>query len=311
VIAVCGEAIVDLVPSGPTTYEMTPGGSPANTAVAIARLDVPVTMLARLSDDDIGRLLRDHLAHNGVDLSHAVAATEPSALAVVARDADGSASYRFLLDGAPDWQWTDGELGPLPEPVVALHTGSIALATSAAVERFLERSRDSCTISIDPNLRPSTLEHARNALPHWLQLADIVKASTDDIALLHPGQDAVQVVERWSDLGPAVVVVTAGAHGAYAAVAGEVLHVPAEPVQVVDTIGAGDTFSAGLLVGLHRAGLLGGRLSGLTPDQLRPALDLALRAAARTCSRAGADPPRADELSGRGTLESPATDEQP
>ena len=310
-IAVCGEAIVDLVPSGPTTYEMTPGGSPANTAVAIARLDVPVTMLARLSDDDIGRLLRDHLAHNGVDLSHAVAATEPSALAVVARDADGSASYRFLLDGAPDWQWTDGELGPLPEPDVALHTGSIALATSAAVERFLERSRDSCTISIDPNLRPSTLEHARNALPHWLQLADIVKASTDDIALLHPGQDAVQVVERWSDLGPAVVVVTAGADGAYAAVAGEVLHVAAEPVQVVDTIGAGDTFSAGLLVGLHRAGLLGGRLSGLTADDLRPALDLALRAAARTCSRAGADPPRADELSGRGTLESPATDEQP
>ena len=310
-IAVCGEAIVDLVPSGPTTYEMTPGGSPANTAVAIARLGVPVTMLARLSDDDIGRLLRDHLAHNGVDLSHAVAATEPSALAVVARDADGSASYRFLLDGAPDWQWTDGELGPLPEPVVALHTGSIALATSAAVERFLERSRDSCTISIDPNLRPSTLEHARNALPHWLQLADIVKASTDDIALLHPGQDAVQVVERWSDLGPAVVVVTAGADGAYAAVAGEVLHVPAEPVQVVDTIGAGDTFSAGLLVGLHRAGLLGGRLSGLTADDLRPALDLALRAAARTCSRAGADPPRADELSGRDTLESPAGDEQP
>ena len=307
-IAVCGEAIVDLLPAGPTTYEMTPGGSPANTAVAIARLGVPVTMLARLSGDDAGRVLRDHLTSNGVDLSRAVSASELTGLAVVTRAADGSASYRFLLEDAPDWQWTDAELEPLPDAVVAVHTGSIALATTPAIERFLERSRDTCTLSIDPNLRPSTLEHTRLALPHWLQLADIVKASTDDIALLHPGQDPVQVLERWSDLGPAVVVVTAGADGAYASVAGEVLHVPAQPVQVVDTIGAGDTFSAGLLVGLHHAGLLGGRLTSLTADDLRPALDLALRAAARTCSRAGADPPHAEELSG--AVQAPAAEEQ-
>jgi fructokinase len=298
VIAVCGEAIVDLIPSGPTTYEMTPGGSPANTAVAIARLGVPVTMLARLSGDDAGRLLRDHLTRNGVDLSRAVAATEATGLAVVTRDPEGSATYRFLLEGAPDWQWTDAELAPLADEVVALHTGSIALATSPGIERFLERSRDSCTLSIDPNLRPSTLEQTRLALPRWLQLADIVKASTDDIALLHPGRRPVDVLERWGELGPAVVVVTAGADGAYASVAGQVLHAPAAPVRVVDTIGAGDTFSAGLLVGLHRAGLLGGRLTALTPDELRPALDLALRAAARTCARPGADPPRAEELSG-------------
>jgi fructokinase len=296
VIAVCGEAIVDLLPSGPTSYEVTPGGSPANTAVALARLGVPVTMLARLSGDDFGRLLREHLRSNGVDLSRAVEAAEPSGVAVVTRDAEGTATYRFLLDGAADWQWTDAELGPLPEPVVALHAGSIALATTPAIERMLERSRDTCTISIDPNLRPSTLEASRHALPRWLALADIIKASADDIALLHPGQDPVQVAERWADQGPALVLVTASADGAYALVAGEVVHAPAQPVQVVDTVGAGDTFNAGLLVGLHRAGLLGGRLDGLSVDDVGPALDLALRAAARSCSRAGADPPYAAEL---------------
>jgi fructokinase len=299
VIAVCGEAIVDLLPTGPTSY------------AAIARLGVPVTMLARLSDDDFGQLLRAHLSTNGVDLSRAVAAAEPSGLAVVTRAADGTASYRFLLDGAADWQWTDAELGPLPQPVLAVHAGSIALATTPAVERLLERSRDTCTISIDPNLRPSTLEAVRQALPRWLQLADIVKASSDDIALLHPGQDPVQVAERWAEQGPALVVLTAGADGAYAVVAGEVVHEPARPVQVVDTVGAGDTFSAGLLVGLHRAGLLGSRLAGFTVDELRPALDLALRAAAVSCSRAGADPPRARELSGAGDVEASAADEQP
>ena len=101
-IAVCGEAIVDLLPSGPTSYEVTPGGSPANTAVALARLGVPVTMLARLSGDDFGRLLRRHLIDNGVDLARAVAAQEPSCLAVVTRGVDGAASYRFLLEGAAD-----------------------------------------------------------------------------------------------------------------------------------------------------------------------------------------------------------------
>jgi fructokinase len=311
VIAVCGEAIVDLLPSGPTTYRATPGGSPANTAVAIARLGVPVMMLARLSTDDFGRLLRTHLETNGVDLAQAVDAPEPSGLAVVTRDAAGAATYRFLLEDAADWHWTDAELGPLPEAVVALHAGSLALATTPAVERFLERSHDACTISIDPNLRPSTLEHTRHALPRWLQLADIVKASTDDIALLHPEQDPVHVAERWSDLGPSVVLVTAGADGAYAVVRGEVLHVPALPVQVVDTVGAGDTFSAGLLVALHRAGRLGGRLDGLTADDLRPALELALRAAARTCARPGADPPYAADLDlSAGELEPAPADQQ-
>ena len=296
VIAVCGEALVDLLPVSDTRYEARPGGSPANTAVALARLGVPVTMLARLSDDAFGHLLRDHLTTNGVDLTYAVRAAEVSGLAVVTRDAAGTASYRFLLDGAADWQWTDAELDVLPETVVAVHSGSLALAAVPAIERFLERSRDQCTISIDPNLRPSSVESARAAVPRWLRLADLIKVSMEDLELLDPDEDPMTVAQRWSRSGPTLVLVTAGGDGVDAVFGGDVLHERAPTVDVVDTVGAGDTFTAGFLAALHRGGHLGGRLTGLTADALRPALDLALRAAAITCTRAGADPPYAADL---------------
>jgi fructokinase len=297
VIAVCGEALVDLLPVTATSYEARPGGSPANTAVALARLGVPVTMLARLSDDDFGRLLRDHLTTNGVDLSHAVDAAEASGIAVVTRDAKGTASYRFLLDGAADWQWSDAELDVLPESVVAVHAGSLALAMAPAIERFLERSRDRCTISIDPNLRPSSVESARAAVPRWLRLADLVKVSLEDLVLLDPDEDPMTVARRWSRGGPSVVLVTDGSRGVHAVVDGEVLlHEPAPTVDVVDTVGAGDTFTAGFLAALHDAGQLGGRLAVPTAEDLQPALQRAVRAAAVTCSRAGADPPYDTEL---------------
>jgi fructokinase len=296
VIAVCGEALVDLLPVSATSYEARPGGSPANTAVALARLGVPVTMLARLSGDGFGHLLRDHLTANGVDLSYAVDAAESSGLAVVTRDAAGTASYRFLLDGAADWQWTDAELDVLPETVVAVHSGSLALAAAPAIERFLERSRDRCTISIDPNLRPTSVESARAAVPRWLRLADLIKVSLEDLELLDPDEDPMTVAQRWSRSGPALVLVTTGADGVHAVIDGDALHEPSPAVDVVDTVGAGDTFTAGLLAALYEGGHLGGRLTGLTATDLQPALQRAVRAAAVTCSRAGADPPYAADL---------------
>jgi fructokinase len=291
VISVCGEAIVDLLASGPTTYEAHPGGSPANTAVALSRLGVPVALLARLSRDAFGAQLRDHLTRNGVDLQAAVDADEPSSLALVSRDAEGTASYRFVMDGTADWQWTDDEL-VLPAGTTCLHTGSLALARVPAVGRLVART--TCTVSLDPNLRPGTLP-ARDVVDRWIRLADIWKASTEDVALLHPGEDHVAVARRWAAAGPALVLVTEGAGGVTAVADGEVLHVDAYPTTVVDTVGAGDTFTAGLLAALHDAGHLGGRLS-LTAQDVRPALERALRAAAVTCSRAGADPPYVHEL---------------
>ena len=300
-IAVCGEALVDLLPTGPASYQAVPGGSPANTAVALARLGAPVTMLARLSQDGFGRQLRAHLEGNGVDLAHAVDAAEDSSLAIVTRAEDGSAAYRFVLDGTADWAWRDGELGPLPSSVAAVHSGSLALLRAPAVEAFLARARPTATVSIDPNLRPGKefdRDEALAAMQRWLALADVVKASTDDVALLHPGVEPVSVARSWQAAGPGLVVLTGGAAGATAATARGTVHRDALPTEVVDTVGAGDTFTAGLLHVLHDRGCLGGRLDGLSADDVDAALDLALRAAAVTCSRRGADPPYATEVGG-------------
>ncbi len=303
-IAVVGECLVDLIPDGAGRYVAHPGGSPANTAVALARLGTPVLMLARLSGDEPGQLLRAHLAGNDVDLSRVVSTADPSGLAVVTRDSGGSASYRFALDGAADWQWTANELGPLPEGTRALHTGSLALATAPGgqqLEALLERERPRVTTSIDPNLRAGLLGpsgQAQERMARWLALADLVKASTEDVALLHPGSDPLEVAREWAAAGPGLVVVTAGADGVLAVLGSEVLHLPAVPVEVVDTVGAGDTFTAGLLHALAVRGALGGRLDGLPHALVEEALTYAARAAAITCSRAGADPPRAAELAG-------------
>lgn len=299
VIAVCGEALIDLLPAAPTSYEAVPGGSPANTAVALARLGTPVTLLARLSRDPFGRQLRAHLEGNGVDLRHAVDAAEESSLAIATRADDGSAAYRFVLDGTADFQWTDDELGPLPAEVTTVHAGSLALMRAPAVERFLDRTRAAATISIDPNLRPDKgfdRVAAAAAVQRWLRIADVVKASTDDVALLHPDADPVEVARDWLVAGPALVVLTAGSAGATAVTSRGVVHREALPTDVVDTVAAGDTFTAGLLHVLAQRGRLGGRLDGLTSGDLDAALDMALRAARVTCSRRGADPPYAHEI---------------
>src|SRR5262249_42575494 len=135
-----------------------PGGSPANVAVGLARLGVPVRMVARISNDVLGRWIRDHLELNGVDLSFAVAADEQSSLAIAAIGLDGVAEYEFRVDGTADWQWRDGELGSVVDDrVVAVHSGSLGLALAPGanvVSRLLDRARENATISYDPNCRP-------------------------------------------------------------------------------------------------------------------------------------------------------------
>ena len=224
-IVVCGEALIDLVPDDSTGARWTaiPGGGPANAAVAMARLEVPAALLARLSGDPFGRRLRSHLDGNGVDLSLAVAATEPTTLAILELDESGAASYRFDLHGTADWQWSDAELeAALPAQVQAVHTGSMALTLppgGPVIERFLARARDHHTISIDPNVRPSlgvSVADLRVMVDRWCGLADVVKASSDDVSVLYPDSDPQVVAERWLALGPAVVIVTLGAAGALA-----------------------------------------------------------------------------------------------
>jgi fructokinase len=306
VIVICGEALDDLVPdpSVPSRFDARPGGSSANTAVALARLGTPVSMLARLARDSFGELLRGHLEGNGVDLSFAVDAAEPSSLAIATVGDDGGADYRFLVTGTADWGWSDSELAALPKGTVAVHGGSLALALApggAAVERLLARARETSTVSLDPNVRPSLIADLpahRDTIERCVAAADVVKVSLEDLEALHPGEAAMDVARRWARGGPALVVVTEGGDGSVGITAEAEVACPVSPVTVVDTIGAGDTFAAALLDWLYRAGRLGGRLAAPPPADIDAALQHASRAAAITCSRTGADPPYRDELAG-------------
>jgi len=311
VVAVAGEVIMDLVPAPVGGYlEPAPGGSPANVAVGLARLRVPTRLLARLATDPIGRRLRAHLAGNGVDLSFAVAAAEPSSLAIVTVGPDGAADYDFRVAGAADWQWSAAELASaLDGSVVAVHSGSLALTTppgAAVLRELLATARDRATVSYDPNCRPLLMGGRAEILrgvQEMLRLADVVKAGAEDLAWLLPGWAPEQVVTEWLGHGPALVAVTLGAAGVVAGTsAGVRARRVGRPVQVVDTVGAGDTFTAALLAGLHGRGLLGvsrrAALHALGEPVLAALLDDALLAAGISCTRRGTDPPTAAELLG-------------
>ena len=310
-LAVVGENIIDLVPLGGSTrdYRALPGGSPANIAVAASRLGTPTALVARVSTDVFGRRVRERLTADGVLDTHLVEAIEPSSLAVVTFDAERRASYDFWLSGTADWQWTDAELGrPLGDEVRAVHVGSIAAyrepgasALTTMLER--ERGRGAVTISLDPNVRPAViggLEYARERTEQLVGLADVVKASDEDLTLLYPGVDQVTAARRLLALGPSLVVVTRGADGAVGVGRAAEAEVPTPKVDLVDTVGAGDTFMGALLHALDRHGLLGGaareRLAAADAETLRALLTTAATAAALNCGREGADPPTAAEL---------------
>jgi len=314
VLAVVGENIIDLVPvaSGEDgTYRALAGGSPANIAVAAARLGTPTSLVARVSRDVLGRRVRARLAADGVDPRHLVPADEPSSLAVVHFDAERRASYDFWLTGTADWQWTDAELPhPLEDSVRALHVGSLAVHLepgASAISRLvaLERARGRVSITVDPNVRPAIvgdLDAARSRTEALVALADVVKVSDEDLEALHPGDDPELTARDWLDRGPALVVLTRGEHGAVAL--GRSGSAAARPpaIELTDTVGAGDSFMGTLLCRLAERDLLGGdrraALEGLGDEELGEIVTVATTAAALACTREGADPPTAAELGG-------------
>ncbi|GGP87891.1 carbohydrate kinase family protein [Streptosporangium pseudovulgare] len=299
-VAVVGECVADAFADpgasrrGELALRVIPGGGPANAAVALARLGTPARYLGRISADPFGRLFHERLTASGVDLSGVVRAAEPSTLAVATLDAEGRAEYSFHAEGTADWQWTAEELATRDlGGVAAVHTGSLALVMApgaARIEEFLAGARAGATISIDPNVRPGLVDPAvyRARLPRWAALADIVKVSEEDLD--HLG-DFDGFREECHAAGARLVLLTRGADGVTASLDGVRLAVPAPAVNVTDTVGAGDAFTAGLLHRLGARGLLGGRLTGLTAGDLSEALAFAVRVAALTCEVAGADPP--------------------
>jgi fructokinase len=315
-IVVCGEALVDLVPVG-GVFLARPGGSPANVAVGLGRLGHDVGLLTRLSTDHFGQLIRGHLVESHVDLSLAAATPDRTTVAMVTLSPDGSAAYTFGIEGGADDGWRADQLpAALPEGAALHVSGALALAVptmGAAIGALLARESGRRVITLDPNPRPALGADRTVLLEQWLPLADVVKVSEEDLEWICPGETVVEVAQRWRRradrrsassraAGPALVVVTRGADGVYAlGPAGEV-DLPAVRVDLVDTVGAGDAFMAGLLAALTEAGLLSREgLRDLRTEDLTTALGYAQRVAAFTCNRLGADPPwRSDLLPGPG-----------
>jgi fructokinase len=299
---VVGEALIDLVGQrGGRTLAAHPGGSPANVALGLARLGVSVTLKTRLGRDAFGEMILSHLEASGVRVDVGAEGQVPTSLAI-ATLAAGIASYDFRID------WDVEALAPLPIETRCLHTGSLATVLppgKASVVDLVEREhkRGRVTVSYDPNVRPALLGDAARARPdieRLVALSDVVKVSDEDLRWLYPDRPDEDVAQAWLASGPALVVVTRGGAGVYAVSAGLELHRPAVPLDLVDTVGAGDSFTSGLLDGLHRADLIGGArrdaLAAIDEATLGSVLDAATLIAAITCSRPGADPPTRAEV---------------
>ena len=297
---VVGEALVDVVSTAGSAQEAEhPGGSPLNVAYGLGRLEHDVALLTRMGDDAHGRLLREHLAGAGVRLLPGAVDGDPTSVARARLDAEGKATYEFDLV----WRLPEVEV---PADVDLVHTGSIGAAVAPGADsalQVLREVRGRVTTSYDPNVRPAFFASREEALARvesFVEAADVVKASDEDLAWLLPGEDAEAVARRWQERGPALVVVTRGGAGATAVAGAGTVHVPAPRIDVVDTVGAGDSFMSGLLHALDEHELLGGaalpRLRHLGLGTLQSLVATAVASAAVTCSRAGATPPTRAEL---------------
>jgi fructokinase len=218
-MTVVGEALVDLVDSGDRrTFTAHMSGSPLNVAVGLARLGLPTQLVARFSRDSFGRRLRAFAERNGVGLTAAVDAAQPSTLAVVSLDDHGEASYDFYVENSADRQWTGEEL-VVPPGTRILHAGSLASwlpPGDACIVETLRRARDTALVSYDPNVRPALLgppDRARPLIERIVALAHLVKASEDDVTWLYPHEPLDGIARRWIDLGAAAAVITRGERG--------------------------------------------------------------------------------------------------
>lgn len=299
-LLVIGECVADIVRLPGAADQVHPGGSPANVAYGLARLGHGVTLLTQLGPDADGRRIRGHLAGAGVEV-RTDGATAPTPSAAVALDGNGQAAYTFEI------AWTLGAVS-LEQPPRHVHTGSIAAVMepgAASVVAAVDSLRTAATVSYDPNVRPELMgDHADavRKVERCVALSDVVKASDEDLEWLYPGQEPGRVAERWLASGPAVVLVTRGGEGALAVLPDGGVTVPAPPVEVADTVGAGDAFMSGTLHALAAHGLLGAdsreRLRSMDRATVTDVLRHAAASAAVTVARAGANPPDEAELAG-------------
>lgn len=299
---VCGEALIDLIPeqdvdSFRSTWAALSAGGPMNTAIGLARLGNDVQFCGRLSRDRFGRQLKRHLSENGVRLEHAAIVGDPTSLAVVSVDEQAQATYTFHFDGTANFGWRPEEL-PATQQGDWLHLASLSLVVPPGADVLADwAARHPGPMSIDLNVRPSVIPDPGAywaAAAPWIEIAGahggVLKASDEDVAFLARGSgdrgDAIDVLGRWAaDAGCSLAVATLGRQGAVASTRdGRRSSVPGRAVEVVDTVGAGDTFMAGFLSAY--AG------SGDVEASLRHGVD----AAAYVCTQQGAQPPTEEQL---------------
>lgn len=295
-VLVVGETLVDAVHRAGGAVEEIPGGSPANVAITLGRLGRSPRLLTALGRDAHGRVLREWLARSGVTAE--VVEIARTATATARLDSGGAATYVF------DIEWTLAGASVARADIV--HVGSIAALLdpgSADVLRILDEQRGGALITYDPNIRPALTpdrERARHRVEALVSRSDLVKASDEDLSWLYPHRDPRDSARAWRQLGPAVVVVTEGADGAFAVCEDGDAHTPGRSVEVADTVGAGDTFMGALIDGLITAGWTRATdrpaLRAVSRDRCAEILDWAARAAAVTVSRRGAQPPYRDEI---------------
>jgi len=303
----CGDALIDFLPSKTSDGReaLTPvvGGSCLNIAIGIARLDVPAGFAGGISTDTFGRMIADHALNSAVDLRYATRSDHPATLAF-ARVAGTETQYAFYDADTASRNWIYRRSSIELDGVACVHVGSTTLVNdkgAAEALALIEDAKRSATISFDPNCRPVLIDDKgayRARMETFCRQADIVKLSDVDFSYLFGDEPYAARAELMLAEGASLVVVTRGRRGAHAwhSSAGMV-EAAAPVVQVVDTIGAGDSFQAALLAALHRSGLSNrSRLQNISASELEQVVSFACRCAAFTCTRTGADPPRTREL---------------
>ncbi len=305
-IICCGEALIDMLPrqlsGGEDVFLPVPGGAIFNTAIALGRLGEETAFVSGVSTDMFGDQLIEALGASKVDPSFCVRLSRPTTLAFV-KLTDGHASYSFFDENSAGRSVSLDDLPDLPGIIDAMHFGAISLIPEpcgSAYEALMSRYASQTVISLDPNIRPGFIEDAdahRSRLNRMIAMADIVKVSDEDLDWLAGDRDGENLIGEWLSDATSVVLLTKGADGVTAYNGTEELHQPAEMVEVIDTVGAGDTFNAGFLSGLKSVSLLSKpALSHARLEDVQPALAFAGKVAAFVVGQAGAVPPWRDEI---------------
>ena len=307
-ILCCGESLIDMIPEqtskGTSGFVPYPGGAIFNTAIGIGRLECPVGLMSGISTDIFGQQLMAELSASNVDTSNVILSDRPTTLAFV-QLTDGQASYLFYDENSAGRMIAVEDMPHELKSIAAFLFGGISLHCDPGAEayvRFAETHANDAVVMIDPNIRPSFISNEvlfRDHMERMLKLADIVKVSNEDLNWFFPGPENIETkIAKLRKFGPAIVILTSGSSGVKAWKPEEdPIFVDSLKVDVVDTVGAGDSFNAGFLTSLSKAGLLNKpTIRLILESDIVAALNFGVRTAAKTVGRAGANPPWRDEL---------------